>query len=365
MVRRLDWETVTPLHELTGRVAGRQAQERTAMVESSSERGLADEPAGHSSASVPDLTASWLKRAAGPRAAPARSACTPPRSLSRLPVEVRTSSSRRPDHLEALGVSVGLFCPWTDRLDQLRRCSICSGCRARGSSWHDRARAPGNTRRPLANLLVPAGRALEAGEQPDTQGACSLAAWWLRRLAARLPGWRRELLDPLHRILPNSRAEAEQLGRLFGMNHGGSPWFPTGSTAASAGPPPYSFREHFGDDDFVLFVGRVEPRKNTLGLVNAVRALGLPPGRPGEPPRRSLRSYRDQCRRGGGQRGSNGWDHLDHEDPLLASAYAAARVLALPSWFETPGLGSRGRLAGTAVVITPFGSTREYFGDRV
>ena len=30
----------------------------------------------------------------------------------------------------------------------------------------------------------------------------------------------------------------------------------------------------------------------------------------------------------------------DHDDPLLASAYAAARVFALPSWFETPGLAA-------------------------
>jgi glycosyltransferase involved in cell wall biosynthesis len=51
---------------------------------------------------------------------------------------------------------------------------------------------------------------------------------------------------------------------------------------------------------------------------------------------------------------------------LLASAYAAARVFALPSWFETPGLAAlEAALAGTAVVITPLGCTREYFGDMV
>ncbi len=51
---------------------------------------------------------------------------------------------------------------------------------------------------------------------------------------------------------------------------------------------------------------------------------------------------------------------------MLESAYAAARVLALPSWFETPGLVAlEAALAGTAVVITPHGCTREYFGDRV
>ncbi len=54
---------------------------------------------------------------------------------------------------------------------------------------------------------------------------------------------------------------------------------------------------------------------------------------------------------------------LDHDDPLLASAYAAARVLALPSWFETPGLVAlEAALAGAAVVVTPFGCAREYFG---
>ncbi len=57
---------------------------------------------------------------------------------------------------------------------------------------------------------------------------------------------------------------------------------------------------------------------------------------------------------------------LDHHDPVLASAYAAARVFALPSWFETPGLAAlEAALAGCSVVITPFGSTRDYFGGLV
>ena len=57
---------------------------------------------------------------------------------------------------------------------------------------------------------------------------------------------------------------------------------------------------------------------------------------------------------------------LDHHDPLLASAYAAARVFALPSWFETPGLAAlEAGLAGCSITITPYGSTRDYFGDLV
>jgi len=49
---------------------------------------------------------------------------------------------------------------------------------------------------------------------------------------------------------------------------------------------------------------------------------------------------------------------------MLASAYGAARVFALPSLFETPGLAAlEAGLAGCPVVLTPNGSTREYFGD--
>ena len=49
---------------------------------------------------------------------------------------------------------------------------------------------------------------------------------------------------------------------------------------------------------------------------------------------------------------------------LLASAYSAAKVHALPSWFETPGLSSlEAGACGTVVVTTDQGSPREYFQD--
>ena len=139
---------------------------------------------------------------------------------------------------------------------------------------------------------------------------------------------------------------------------------PTASRSGSPAPTPSAFRAIHGPGDFVLYVGRIEPRKNVLGLVEGVRAAGLPlvvigdalPGYEG---------YADDCRRAG--RGFARWlPRVDHDDPMLASAYAAARVLALPSWFETPGLVAlEAALAGTAVVVTPHGCTREYFGDRV
>jgi glycosyltransferase involved in cell wall biosynthesis len=228
--------------------------------------------------------------------------------------------------------------------------------------------------------------------------AVGLAAWAARRTAPALPGWRRELLELADRVLPNSWAEANQLIALFRADRRKIRVVPNGVLGSFRGASPAPFREQFGvDGDFVLFVGRIEPRKNPLGLIRAMRqfrergspderetgsarAQELGPGNPripdgsaGASPSLVLigdatpeaRGYLERCRSEGGD--SVVWlPAFDHHDPLLASAYAAARVFALPSWFETPGLAAiEAALAGTPVVLTPFGSTREYFGDRV
>ncbi len=114
----------------------------------------------------------------------------------------------------------------------------------------------------------------------------------------------------------------------------------------------------------MLSVGRIEPRKNTLALVRAARRLALPLVIAGEAPP-GCEQYEAECRSAADPQTI--WlGRLDHHDPLLASAYAAARVFALPSWFETPGLAAlEAALAGCSVVITPFGSTKEYFGGLV
>ena len=149
--------------------------------------------------------------------------------------------------------------------------------------------------------------------------------------------------------------------RLFGADRGRIRVVPNGVDARFAGADPARFRAEVGPADFVLFVGRIEPRKNVLGLIRSVRRLGVPlvvlgdvvPGH---------EAYGARCR-AEGRDGVTWRPRVEHDDPILASAYAAARVFALPSWFETPGLAAlEAALAGTAVVITPLGCTREYFG---
>lgn len=121
---------------------------------------------------------------------------------------------------------------------------------------------------------------------------------------------------------------------------------------------PEAFVSQFGLKDFVLCVGRIEPAKNQALLVWALRGTGLPlvlAGREVDP------EYAGMCRRWGGTQ-----VHLVGELPpdLLASAYAAARVHALPSWGEVAGLASlEAGLAGCALVVTEHGGEKEYLGE--
>jgi glycosyltransferase involved in cell wall biosynthesis len=265
-------------------------------------------------------------------------------------------------HLQERGLPVRLFSPWSDRLQDARLLHLF-GMSREGLELGRVARARG-IRVVLSPICWIEPRALVALALNRRTAAWDLAKWAVRRAVPSWPSWRRALLSLADAILPNSMAEAQQLVRLFGVAARRVHVVPNGVSPRFAVATPELFHACLGTDDFVLYAGRIEPRKNVLGLVRAVRSIGrrlvvigaAPPGH---------ERYARACRNAG--ENSVRWiDARAHDDPLLASAYAAARVFALPSWFETPGLAAlEAALAGTAVVITPFGSTREYFGDRV
>jgi glycosyltransferase involved in cell wall biosynthesis len=265
-------------------------------------------------------------------------------------------------YLEELGVAVRPFSPWTDRLAEARLLHLF-GMSHEGLELARVARARG-VRVVLSPIcwFEPAALAALA---PSVMGATArLAKLALRAVVPRLPGWRRELLGLADVILPNSRAEARQLVRLFGADARAMHVVPNGVAPEFAESSGALFRSRFGTSDFILFVGRIEPRKNVLRLVEAVHSTRLPLVVIGAPPP-GQEPYARECRRAGGD-GVTWLGGMDPDEPILRSAYAAARVFALPSWFETPGLAAlEAALAGCAVAITPFGCTREYFGDRV
>ena len=100
---------------------------------------------------------------------------------------------------------------------------------------------------------------------------------------------------------------------------------------------------------FVLMVGSISPYKNQLGLARALEQLDLPVVLAGQA-QRQHQDYLQQVL----QSPKVHWlGQLDHRDPLLVSAYAAASVLALPSQGEVfPLCVLEALAAGTPVVMT-------------
>lgn len=188
--------------------------------------------------------------------------------------------------------------------------------------------------------------------------ACRYA---LRAAVPRIPSWRRRLYHAADLLLPNSQAEAEQLMRLFEAPAAKIRVVPNGADPRFADADPSLFRRRFRGGDFVLCVGRIEPRKNQLGLIRALADSPLRLVIVGDAvPEHE--AYADRCRRAAGANVSF-LPRLAHDDPLLASAYAACACAALVGWFETPGLAAlEAAMTGAPLVVPRGGCAHEYFG---
>ncbi len=261
--------------------------------------------------------------------------------------------------LEALGHPVRPFVAWTDQIADARLLHLF-GMSPEGLALARVARVRG-----IPVVLSPIcwfePRAWAALESTPSGRARAWGKWLAWRASRGVGSWRSELLGLADAILPNSQAEARQLADLFRVDPLRIHVVPNGVDPRFARAEPDAARDLLDLPDYALFVGRIEPRKNLLGLIRAMRPMGLPLVVVGDPVP-GHEAYAETCREDG-----DGFTHwiprLDHDDPRLASLYAAARVFALISWFETPGLAAlEAATAGAAVAITPYGSTIEYFG---
>lgn len=162
-------------------------------------------------------------------------------------------------------------------------------------------------------------------------------------------------------IVTNSEAESDQLSRILKLPRDRF------STVLNGFEPDFVladaqlFRDKFDiRSPFVLNVANIEPRKNQLGLVRALKDLAVPLVLIGAA---RDRTYADEVLAEAGPQ-VRYIGAMDHGDPALASALKACAVFALPSTLETPGLAALEAAAcGAPVVVTSEGSAREYFGD--
>lgn len=169
----------------------------------------------------------------------------------------------------------------------------------------------------------------------------------------------RELLERVDRLLPNGLFELDALRKTLGALDLPFTVVPEGvDPLLFSNADPMPFVQAQGLRDFVLQAGRIEHLKNQLLLARALRDLDVPLVLIGDCQRPE---YLELCRR----HGPKGlWVIPRLDEKQLRSAYAAAAVHALPSFFEACGLSSlEAGLAGCQLVVGNAGYELEHFGE--
>jgi glycosyltransferase involved in cell wall biosynthesis len=163
-------------------------------------------------------------------------------------------------------------------------------------------------------------------------------------------------------VLPNTIDEGKLIEE--GMNISGKKInvVPNGVEPRFEFGDPSLFKKKYGIENFILNVGHIGPaRKNVLQLIRALKLIDHPAviiGKVSDTPdgKRCIEEARQS-------KNITIIEGLSNDSEMLASAYAASSVFALPSLFETPGIAAlEAALAGSRIVITPHGGTKDYFG---
>lgn len=164
------------------------------------------------------------------------------------------------------------------------------------------------------------------------------------------------------KVLPNTHAEKKFLEKGIDIAQHKITVIPNGVEEHFTEADPSLFINRYGMQDFILSVSNFGyKRKNMLKLIEALELIdhqAVLIGSIYDNP------YGRECRKRMEAAKNILWlDALAHDDPMLASAYAACKVFVQPSTFETPGLAAlEAALADANIVTTPYGGPKEYFG---
>ncbi len=177
---------------------------------------------------------------------------------------------------------------------------------------------------------------------------------------------RKQLLLAANAVVALSQHEAAVLGSLFGLDYRKILVIPNGVEERFCTAGAAEFQRAYGLHDIVLCVGSVERNKNQHRLLDALLDAGLPTvliGAARTSDGEYVEGVEARLRHGATALWVRG---LPHDSPLLASAYAAAKVVVLPSLAEVQPLSVIEAAAARAnVVVSNQPGLRETFGRYV
>ena len=173
----------------------------------------------------------------------------------------------------------------------------------------------------------------------------------------------RQILEDCDIFLPNAKAEMDQISTHLGFQSDDYVVVPnavdTESIRAARADQSGEFDHYRG---WLVCIGRIDIRKNQMNLIRALegtdyKAVFVGRKSPGH------KEYADEVIRLVQANPNWEWiEQLPNKD--IYRLCKVCKVSVLPSWFETPGLVSLEAAAmGCNIVVSPEGTTRDYFGD--
>lgn len=249
--------------------------------------------------------------------------------------------------LRARGIDCSLINPYTDRLSNYDLVHVFSGLHA-------------------THLIVAAAKSdglpvvLSPVLYPNWTKWQARVADFCDRLVGRLTRWEvrttfRQIQSGVRtadRVIALGEAEKRMLIECYGANPEAIRVIPNGVSRSFLEAKAEAFRERYRIfRKFALCVGYIGEIKNQLALIESLRdedidivLVGACDG--------INQSYLERCRAAGGDR-LHYVGFVEHDDPLLASAFAAAEIFVLPSQCEVaPNAAIEALAVGKPIVLT-------------
>ncbi|RZJ34219.1 MAG: glycosyltransferase [Flavobacterium sp.] len=161
-------------------------------------------------------------------------------------------------------------------------------------------------------------------------------------------------------FLPNSQSEMDRVASEFNLKNFNHVVIPNAIDRKLFGNTDVPTGKYAQFQDCILCAARIEGRKSTLNLVRAVKGTNyrlVLAGKESQNQKEFVRQVHEEAGENVTFLGA-----VSHEE--LRELYAVAKVHALISWMETPGLSSLEAAAMNCnIVVTRKGDTEDYFGN--
>lgn len=174
----------------------------------------------------------------------------------------------------------------------------------------------------------------------------------------------RKLIQISDILLPNSQEESRYLDEIMGAKNKKKMVIPNATDLRYKNSSPEDAIQKFGVKDYVLCVGKIEPRKNQLQLVKALEGTNIPVIILGSYIPNEKWYYNKVLNIIERNSNMQHIEFLPYDSSMLASLYAGAKVHVLLGRNETPGIVNlEAGIAGANLVVGDCIPVREYLQD--